>query len=215
MADSRKTRPFWEIRQSRVGIFGITVWLTGQLDWTNRRNFRHSSSPPCKRPCSCFLTLFAFATRGSRHRRPTRDLRRVRARPRASTAPRKPAEWLHIGLQVRTEVSNPPCPRVSRPCQTNARMPRSQKAQIRPLHLPSLAAPRPSSLDPFLESIDRRTPLIKPSATSSPNNIKFSLCMITCQFYFIVAHGGGIEYKNDCRIVRCLLVAGSFLIEKK
>jgi hypothetical protein len=39
--------------------------------------------------------------------------------------------------------------------------------------------------------------------------------MITCQFYFIVAHGGGIEYKNDCRIVRCLLVAGSFLIEKK
>ena len=39
--------------------------------------------------------------------------------------------------------------------------------------------------------------------------------MITSQFYFIVAHGGGIEYKNDCRIVRCLLVARSFLIEKK
>ena len=48
-----------------------------------------------------FLTLFACATGGSRHRRPARDLRRVRApAPRASNAPRQPGEWLHIGLQV-------------------------------------------------------------------------------------------------------------------
>jgi hypothetical protein len=39
--------------------------------------------------------------------------------------------------------------------------------------------------------------------------------MITCQFYFIVAHGGGIEYKNDCRIVLKMSAGGWIVSDRK